>query len=580
MIHRSSRRFAERLEPYSLMNRHALTASLLLASLYPGALTSALGQARGSLHSLGGSSDVPTTAGAGDTNRLLSESSWHFIAPMSVAREYCSGIGLTDGSVLVAGGIGADGTGNFSPFASTEVYSPTTGTWSSGGPLGVPRWAFGLAALPSGRILACGGRSFGVPSQASAEIYDPPSRTWMPAGTMSTARAGHTTVKLLDGRVLVAGGFDLTQSPGSLSGTEIFDESTSTWMISGSMNRTRYDAAAVVLLDGRVLVCGGISTDGFTNTAEVFDPALGTWRYVSSMHAARELHAACLLSDGRVLVAGGDSSTDILDSAEIYDPQTDTWRSAGSMGKRRTALSLTRLESGNVLATGGVPLATPVAASDIYHPQSDTWTSDATPNTERSGHVAALLTDGDVLVAGGSSYYGFGVASAEVYSPARCELSCRTDMVVAAGGATSTNVIYSQPETDGPCGGVICSPPSGSAFPLGTTTVQCSAAGTSCSFTVTVVVGDQPVISAVRLASGAGGKPQLVIDGENFSEAPRVAIDGVAFIKPPRATATRIRQQGKLVDGRSLRRALPSGHRVMIRVENPNGAFAEVQFEP
>ncbi len=53
-------------------------------------------------------------------------------------------------------------------------------------------------------------------------------------------------------------------------------------------------------------------------------------------------------------------------------------------------------------------------------------------------------------------------------------------------------VTYPAPTTNGSCGTITCSPPSGSFFPVGTTTVTCtSSAGPTCTFTVTVT-DDQP----------------------------------------------------------------------------------------
>ena len=51
------------------------------------------------------------------------------------------------------------------------------------------------------------------------------------------------------------------------------------------------------------------------------------------------------------------------------------------------------------------------------------------------------------------------------------------------------------PATTGTCGTVTCTPPSGSFFPKGTTTVICLSAGPSCSFTVTVNDTEPPKIS-------------------------------------------------------------------------------------
>ena len=53
-------------------------------------------------------------------------------------------------------------------------------------------------------------------------------------------------------------------------------------------------------------------------------------------------------------------------------------------------------------------------------------------------------------------------------------------------------VTYPAPTSNGSCGTINCSPPSGSFFPVGTTTVTCtSSAGPTCQFTVTVT-DDQP----------------------------------------------------------------------------------------
>jgi hypothetical protein len=63
-------------------------------------------------------------------------------------------------------------------------------------------------------------------------------------------------------------------------------------------------------------------------------------------------------------------------------------------------------------------------------------------------------------------------------------------------GLDNVVVSYAAPATNGPCGPVSCSPPSGSFFPVGTTPVSCSVTnGPSCSFNVTVVDRTPPSIS-------------------------------------------------------------------------------------
>ena len=73
-----------------------------------------------------------------------------------------------------------------------------------------------------------------------------------------------------------------------------------------------------------------------------------------------------------------------------------------------------------------------------------------------------------------------------------CTLSCPGDISANATGCTAV-VTYSTPATSGNCGTdpVVCSPPSGSTFPIGTTTVNCNvASGGSCSFNVVVTGND------------------------------------------------------------------------------------------
>jgi len=57
-------------------------------------------------------------------------------------------------------------------------------------------------------------------------------------------------------------------------------------------------------------------------------------------------------------------------------------------------------------------------------------------------------------------------------------------------------VNYPGPSVDGDCA-VVCSPASGTVFPVGTTTVTCSAGALTCSFTVTVNDTQNPIISSL-----------------------------------------------------------------------------------
>ena len=105
------------------------------------------------------------------------------------------------------------------------------------------------------------------------------------------------------------------------------------WTPTGPFHDTRLGAAAVRLLDGRVLVAGGGSNDArqATASAEIFDPATLQWTPTRLMSVARLNATVTLLPDGRVLVAGGSDGSQALSSVEIFDPVTQSWSAAGSM---------------------------------------------------------------------------------------------------------------------------------------------------------------------------------------------------------------------------------------------------------
>lgn len=88
---------------------------------------------------------------------------------------------------------------------------------------------------------------------------------------------------------------------------------------------------------------------------------------------------------------------------------------------------------------------------------------------------------------------GFNVRIHDTRTPATPTITCPGDITVGEefDGAGEAPVSYASPTTTGNCVNVVCSPPSGSNFVTGTTTVTCTATDSSnnsvtCSFTVTV----------------------------------------------------------------------------------------------
>jgi len=145
------------------------------------------------------------------------------------------------------------------------------------------------------------------------------SFAWTPTGSMHTARASHTATLLPNGLVLVSGGTGDANVP--LATSELYNSASGTWNSTGNLNTARVSASAVMLSNGKVLVMGGcIASDclgSTTRSAEVYDSSTRTWMVTGSMKTARAEFVAVLLPNGMVLVAGGCTSYDVNDRVSI-----------------------------------------------------------------------------------------------------------------------------------------------------------------------------------------------------------------------------------------------------------------------
>jgi hypothetical protein len=301
---------------------------------------------------------------------------WSPAPDLQQARGVHSATLLPNAAVLVAGGWGTTAV-NRGILDGIERFTVKEAAWSTAGKMTVPRYQHMAVLLLDGRVLLAGGcsqRSCAA-VEASAEIYDPSTGASSPVAPMTTRRHGATATLLPNGKVLVAGG-SASSSGGYLATAELFDPSTGTWTATGSMMAARSLHTALrvsATRRGAVLVAGGFAAPDVLAGAEVYDPWTGLWTPTADMIEARAAHTMTRLTNGRLLVAGGigTNGTAYLTSAEEYDPMDGHWYSAGDMNTPRINHAAALLANGIVLVAGGhtAPGTIPASASsELYVP--------------------------------------------------------------------------------------------------------------------------------------------------------------------------------------------------------------------
>ena len=323
---------------------------------------------------------------------------WATNSPLQVARWAHTATLLTNGTVLIAGGILYNTNGSFADTNACELYNPQTGTSVLTGPMQYGRNSHTATRLPNGQVLVAGGPS------STSEVYDPASGSWIGFTSMNDPRQAHTATLLTNGLVLVAGGVDVFGGR-ELSSAELYDSASETWSNTAAMPYAADTFAAVLLTNGMVLVCGGYDGNNYLTNAALYNPLTQMWTNTAAMNEPRVNHTATLLPDGTVLVAGGTGGN----SVEIYDPFAATWTYVASMNDGRDYSEACLLPNGQLMVMGdGNPDV------ELYNRRNDQWFYSASQIVPGNHQTATLLPSGQVVVTGGSGTQYSGPASATV----------------------------------------------------------------------------------------------------------------------------------------------------------------------
>lgn len=362
-------------------------------------------------------------------------------AEMAEKRAGHRAIQLSDGRLFLTGGAIVSGLGKLTSVSGeTEIFDPTSGTFSKGPSMSSPR-AFHTITTIENSVVVVGGLNvvagrlepvrnvdvFNINAQGKLVRSDGPALT--------EGRAFHTATRVgSSNNILVFGGITWLEGKAKMATQwEILDYSQDAVIGKGPIDEKNQRAmhAEASLETGRILLTGGLQlnaqgqasalksmvstfliTEGTTPRA-VLDSVTDT------MKEARAGHTATVLQNNKVLLVGGMnprpdnifvpqsvvSNMEMLTKDGAIDPS-----SAINLSQPRVFHSTIRLVDGRILLFGGIQSITGDTA--VTTNRAEIYNADAvagirpTPllvlqRKDRFMHSATLLLNGNVVMLGG-----------------------------------------------------------------------------------------------------------------------------------------------------------------------------------
>jgi len=321
---------------------------------------------------------------------------------------FCPGTAmLTDGRVLVNGGVDS---------AKTSIYDPATDTWTTGPLMNIPRGYNADTTLPDGRVFTLGGSWSGGQGGKDGEAWSA-GAGWqllpgVPVAPMLTADPQGVYRADNHGWFFATTGGRVFQA-GPSKAMNWFDTAGSGGTTPAGLRGDDQDAMngnAVMYDVGKILTVGGAPAyqdSNATANAYVIDITNGVVvRRVASMSHARAFHNSVVLPDGKVLVIGGESyavpfsdDTAVLEP-ELWDPATETFAPMAAMTVPRNYHSVAMLLPDGRVFSGGGGLC---GSCSTNHPDGQIFTPPYLLNPDGTPAPRPVITKAPATVTAGST---------------------------------------------------------------------------------------------------------------------------------------------------------------------------------
>lgn len=386
----------------------------------------------GSTGHLGGATGGTGSTGGGATPGGGSTGSFSAAPALNAPRAQHTATTLPDGRVLVTGG--TDGN---SIYFGSEVFDPVANAWTpvqstmNVNGFNSARQLHTATLMSNGRVLIAGGLGADAPNQFSALsscfVFDPASDTFTQTGSMPQGRGWHHAVALPNGHVLVAAG--LNDQMATIKSSATYDPASGQWQAAGSSGAHTHGALVTV---GQQTILAGGTDITYTNNGpqlnalaapvtERFDAQARTFGQAPNNVGDRIFYSGEASSAGKALFAGGlgiqGQNLVPTDTTEVYDPSQNTFAPGTPMSVARYGAEIAEIgTSGDMLIVGGVAGQANTAVCEIFQMSSYTVVGQANMAEARVDHKAVTLKDGRIMVIGGVDDYGNALDSCEFFT--------------------------------------------------------------------------------------------------------------------------------------------------------------------
>ncbi|MFK5954915.1 MAG: kelch repeat-containing protein [Planctomycetota bacterium] len=259
-----------------------------------------------------------------------------------------------------------------------EIYDPVAGTWTTTPNMAKFRAGSTSFVMPDGRVLVAGGTEGNNAHELhdvadllgtalkTTEIYNPTTNTWSSGPIMSEFKAGAMSVVLADGRWLVSGGITHTSLfglpiPDFSNNQQIYNPTTNSWSNTGNLKAKRALGGMTLMDNGQVFIAGGGGGDIFNigpiKKTETYNPATGstTTRPNLSIESAFN---TCVALPGNVVMIIGGAKGDLIDPIPLnntwfYTHASATITAGPAMTEAHAGGVVVQLEDGTVYVGGG-----------------------------------------------------------------------------------------------------------------------------------------------------------------------------------------------------------------------------------